>query len=103
MTPSLKPAEPSLYPTAGHERNSAMHQTKKGKQYHFVLKVHVGVDSKGGVVHSVCASATAQSRELASSPIVPFFLLALALEINPVRNHMFRPILDNHCKYCLDN
>src|SRR3979490_1920319 len=34
-----------------------MHQTKKGKQWYFGLKAHIGVDSKQGVVHSVCTSA----------------------------------------------
>jgi transposase, IS5 family len=39
------------------ERDPAMHQTKKGKQWYFGLKAHIGVDSKQGVVHSVCTSA----------------------------------------------
>ncbi len=30
-----------------------MHQTKKGSEWHFGMKVHVGVDSETGVVHSV--------------------------------------------------
>ena len=34
-----------------------MHQTKKGNQYYFGAKAHIGVDSKEGVVHSVCTSA----------------------------------------------
>jgi IS5 family transposase len=34
-----------------------MHQTKKGNQWYFGLKAHIGVDSKEGVVHSVCTSA----------------------------------------------
>jgi transposase, IS5 family len=34
-----------------------MHQTKKGKQYYFGAKAHIGVDCKEGVVHSVCTSA----------------------------------------------
>jgi len=31
-----------------------MHQTRKGKQWYFGLKAHIGVDSKQGHVHSVC-------------------------------------------------
>jgi len=34
-----------------------MHQTKKGNQYYFGAKAHIGVDSKEGIVHSVCTSA----------------------------------------------
>jgi IS5 family transposase len=34
-----------------------MHQTRKGNQWYFGLKAHIGVDSKEGVVHSVCTSA----------------------------------------------
>ncbi len=30
-----------------------MHQTKKGNQWHFGMKVHIGVDSETGVVHSI--------------------------------------------------
>src|SRR6267154_5457694 len=39
------------------ERDPEMHQTRKGKQWYFGLKAHIGVDSKEGVVHSVCTSA----------------------------------------------
>src|SRR5258708_15737896 len=34
-----------------------MHQTRKGKQWYFGLKAHIGVDSKLGHVHSLCTSA----------------------------------------------
>ncbi len=33
-----------------------MHHTKKGNQYYFGSKAHIGVDSKSGVVHSVGTS-----------------------------------------------
>src|ERR1700745_1240308 len=39
------------------ERDPEMHQTRKGKQWYFGLKAHIGVDSKRGIVHSVCTSA----------------------------------------------
>ena len=39
------------------ERDPEMHQTRKGKQWYFGLKAHIGVDSKEGIVHSVCTSA----------------------------------------------
>ena len=34
-----------------------MHQTKKGNQWHFGMKAHIGVDSETGVVHSLSATA----------------------------------------------
>jgi len=39
------------------ERDPEMHQTKKGNQYYFGAKAHIGVDSREGIVHSVCTSA----------------------------------------------
>jgi IS5 family transposase len=39
------------------ERDPAMHQTRKGRQWYFGLKAHIGVDSKQGTVHSVATSA----------------------------------------------
>jgi IS5 family transposase len=48
---------PSATRNQSGERDPAMHQTKKGKQWYFGLKAHIGVDSKQGVVHSVCTSA----------------------------------------------
>ena len=38
-----------------------MHQTKKGNQYYFGAKAHIGVDSKSGIIHSVCTSAASVS------------------------------------------
>ena len=29
------------------------HQSKKGKNWHFGYKVHIGVDAAGGLVHGV--------------------------------------------------
>lgn len=40
------------------ERDPEMHQTKKGNQYYFGMKVHVGTDTKTGLAHSlVCTAA----------------------------------------------
>jgi transposase, IS5 family len=33
-------------------RDPEMHQSKKGKQWHLGMKVHIGVDSQSGLVHS---------------------------------------------------
>ena len=34
-----------------------MHQTRKGNQWYFGMKAHIGVDSKTKVIHSVVATA----------------------------------------------
>src|SRR5580698_6045277 len=39
------------------ERDPEMHQTKKGNQWHFGAKAHIGVDSRETIVHSVVTSA----------------------------------------------
>ena len=48
---------PSSTKNASGERDPEMHQTRKGKQWYFGLKAHIGVDSKQGHVHSVCTTA----------------------------------------------
>ncbi|WP_445363762.1 IS5 family transposase [Microbulbifer sp. ANSA003] len=35
------------------ERDPEMHQTKKGNQWHFGMKMHIGVDDVLGVIHSI--------------------------------------------------
>ena len=39
------------------ERDPEMHQTKKGNQWHFGLKAHIGVDAEFGLVHTVIGTA----------------------------------------------
>jgi transposase, IS5 family len=39
------------------ERDPEMHQTKKGKQWYFGMKAHIGVDSQTKLIHSVAATA----------------------------------------------
>jgi len=34
-----------------------MHQTKKGNEWHFGMKAHIGVDADSGLVHSVVGTA----------------------------------------------
>jgi transposase, IS5 family len=38
-------------------RDPEMHQTKKGNQWHFGMKAHIGVDVASGVVHTVVGTA----------------------------------------------
>lgn len=48
---------PSSTKNASGERDPEMHQTKKGNQWFFGMKGHVGVDNKTKLIHSVAASA----------------------------------------------
>jgi transposase, IS5 family len=48
---------PSSTKNQKQERDPEMHQTRKGKQWYFGLKAHIGIDSKEGLVHSVCTTA----------------------------------------------
>ena len=48
---------PSSTKNRAGERDPAMHQTKKGNQWHFGMKVHIGVDADTGLVHSMSATA----------------------------------------------
>jgi IS5 family transposase len=48
---------PSSTKNIKKERDPAMHQTRKGQQWYFGAKAHIGVDSKETVVHSVATSA----------------------------------------------
>ena len=47
---------PSSTKNASGKRDPDMHQTKKGNEWHFGMKAHVGVDSKTKVIHSVVAT-----------------------------------------------
>jgi IS5 family transposase len=38
------------------KRDPQMHQTKKGKDWHFGMKAHIGTDRRG-IVHSLCTTA----------------------------------------------
>ena len=38
-------------------RDPEMHQTKKGNQWHFGMKAHIGVDADSGLVHTVIGTA----------------------------------------------
>ena len=50
-------AAPSSTKNAAGERDPEMHQTKKGNQWYFGMKAHIGVDAGTGYVHSVTATA----------------------------------------------
>jgi len=44
---------PSSTKNKDGKRDPEMHQTKKGNQYYFGMKAHIGVDEESGLVHSV--------------------------------------------------
>lgn len=50
-------AAPSSTKNKDGERDPEMHQTKKGNQWHFGMKAHIGVDAESGLVHSVIGTA----------------------------------------------
>ena len=52
---------PSSTKNSSGERDPEMHQTRKGRQWYFGAKAHIGVDGKEGHVHSVCTSAASVS------------------------------------------
>ena len=61
---------PSSTKNTGQKRDPDMHQTKKGNQWSFGRKVHIGVDSKTKLIHSVVATAA----NVADSTVLPDLL-----------------------------
>ena len=50
-------AAPSSTKNEGKERDPEMHQSKKGNQWYFGMKAHIGVDADSGLVHTVRGTA----------------------------------------------
>ena len=50
-------AAPSSTKNRDHARDPEMHQTKKGNQWHFGIKAHIGADEESGLVHTVVTTA----------------------------------------------
>ena len=48
---------PSSTKNKDGKRDPEMHQAKKGNQYYFGMKAHIGVDDESGLVHSVVGTA----------------------------------------------
>jgi len=62
-------AAPSSTKNARKARDPEMHQTKKGNQWYFGMKAHIGADAQSGLVHSLSGTAAhvadiAQTHEL---------------------------------------
>ena len=50
-------AAPSSTKNKNNERDPEMHSTKKGNQWHFGMKAHIGVDMDSGAVHAVVGTS----------------------------------------------
>ncbi len=50
-------AAPTSTKNKNGERDPEMHQTKKGNEWHFGMKMHIGVDDVYGLIHSVHTTA----------------------------------------------
>ena len=50
-------AAPSSTKNQKHARDPEMHQTKKGNQWYFGLKAHIGVDKDSGLVHTLITTS----------------------------------------------
>ena len=50
-------AAPSSTKNKDGARDPEMHQSKKGNQWHFGMKAHIGVDADSGLVHTVRGTA----------------------------------------------
>ena len=50
-------AAPSSTKNADGQRDTEMKQTKKGNQWYFGMKAHIGVDAQSGLVHTVAGTA----------------------------------------------
>ena len=50
-------AAPSSTKNSSGQRDPEMHQSKKGNEWHFGMKAHIGVDSRTKIIHSMAASS----------------------------------------------
>jgi transposase, IS5 family len=50
-------AAPSSTKNSSGERDPEMHQAKKGNEWHFGMKAHIGADAESGLVHTVVGTA----------------------------------------------
>jgi len=56
-------AAPSSTKNADQQRDPEMHATRKGKQWYFGMKLHIGVDSQSGLIHhAVVTSANVHDK-----------------------------------------
>src|SRR6516225_1016353 len=61
---------PSSTKNREEKRDPEMHQTRKGQQWYFGMKAHVGVDSKNKIIHSAVVTAA----HVADATVLPELL-----------------------------
>jgi len=61
---------PSSFKNAAQARDPEMHHTKKGNQWYFGMKAHIGVDSRSKVIRAVVATAA----NVADATVLPDLL-----------------------------
>ncbi|MGN0078669.1 MAG: IS5 family transposase [Coriobacteriales bacterium] len=65
-------AAPSSTKNASGKRDPEMHQAKKGNQWHFGMKAHIGADAGSGIVHTVsCTAANVSDVTVAARLVRP--------------------------------
>jgi IS5 family transposase len=57
VSPTVVDAAPSSATNSAGERDPETHQTKKGNQWYFGMKAHIGVDADSGLVHGIIGTA----------------------------------------------
>lgn len=62
-------AAPSSTKNQKHARDPEMHQTKKGNQWYFGMKAHIGVDQESGLVHTLVTTA-ANVSDISQAPVL---------------------------------
>ena len=62
-------AAPTSTKNKEHGRDPEMHQTKKGNEWHFGMKAHIGVDKDSGLVHTVVVTA-ANVSDISQTPVM---------------------------------
>jgi transposase, IS5 family len=62
-------AAPSSTKNEKHGRDPEMHQAKKGNQWYFGLKAHIGVDKDSGLVHTL-VTTSANVSDISQTPVL---------------------------------
>jgi len=63
-------AAPTSTKNRARQRDPEMQQTKKGNQWYFGMKAHIGVDAESGLVHTVVGTAANVADETQTSPLL---------------------------------
>jgi len=77
-------AAPSSTKNADRQRDPEMHQTRKGQQWYFGMKLHIGVDSQSGLAHSAVWSRQPISMTSTRCPICCMGRSGVSMETAPM-------------------